>query len=845
MKGRVKMEDNDIIELYFARSETAITETDKKYGGYCRTLTYNILCSREDSYINDISERLEGIFRRNPDNWRIAWLLLYIAEEYTSSSPRKWMTLESQFSYGCRSPIIYLEAMNLLNETPSILTRLDEFELYVLEYGAKKGIISLNLIDQMVYQAIRVRNFDPRLFRILKACYKTKESDEVLEALVSLLIKGGKTDPSSFEWYEKGVERELRITRLYEYYMMSIYTVGEGMLPCEISKMVLMYFSYQSDLEYDKNAILYRYIHENKEEYPELYESYVPQIEKYLMTQLDKGRVSKDLAYLYKNMLTKQMVDAANASKVLTIIHTSEIRTNDKRITGVLVIYDKCEREMRYPITNGCAYVPLYGNDYAVLLTDNEDNRYATSIPYSNIKLMLPGKLAGYAIPYIQKGKENLDLFLSDLGKNAYTITMDNVGRYRDLAASDLVRSKYRDEIRNNLVRFYYDNDFTRQLTEYLTDIDLTTLSGAERGEIMELMVMSGLYDKALSWLKVYGTYGIDPKVILRLCDRLIDRDQYPSDAKEIEIAYYAFSNGKYDEELLLYLVRYFEGTTKEMRGIWKAAESFGLDTYSLVERMLIQILYTGAYIGDQTEIFRQYVQSGGGTDVETAFLTQNSYDAFVHGKVAESYIFERIEKLSLEGVPLQDVCKLAYLRYYATEKKAGEDANPDVAAMFLRDLMKQGVYFPFYKEYEDIMPDMFRYNDKTMLEYRTTPGAHCTIHYRLAGGTENEYKSSDMTEMYEGIFVVGFVLFFGEQLQYYITEEGRDNGETATESGTITKNDIVKNVSNGRYSLINDIMIGETLQDYDTVDKLMQEYYQKKNLCNQIFRPLIEEENL
>ena len=101
------------------------------------------------------------------------------------------------------------------------------------------------------------------------------------------------------------------------------------------------------------------------------------------------------------------------------------------------------------------------------------------------------------------------------------------------------------------------------------------------------------------------------------------------------------------------------------------------------------------------------------------------------------------------------------------------------------------------------------------------------------------------MTEMYEGIFVVGFVLFFGEQLQYYITEEGRDNGETATGSGTITKNDIVKNVSNGRYSLINDIMIGETLQDYDTVDKLMQEYYQKKNLCNQIFRPLIEEENL
>ena len=200
---------------------------------------------------------MEGIFRRNPDNWRIAWLLLYISEEYTASSPRKWMMLEEQFSYGCRSPILYLEAMSLLNETPSILTRLDEFELYVLEYGARKGTISLNLIDQIVYQAVRIRGYNDRLFRILKACYEIKGNDEVLEALVGLLIKGGRTDKGSFEWYAKGVERELRITRLYEYYMMAIYTDEEGLLPCEISKMVLMYFSYQSDLEYEKNAILY------------------------------------------------------------------------------------------------------------------------------------------------------------------------------------------------------------------------------------------------------------------------------------------------------------------------------------------------------------------------------------------------------------------------------------------------------------------------------------------------------------------------------------------------------------------------------------------------------------
>lgn len=43
------MDDPAIIELYFARSEQAIDETDKKYGKLCRSLASNILSSDEDA----------------------------------------------------------------------------------------------------------------------------------------------------------------------------------------------------------------------------------------------------------------------------------------------------------------------------------------------------------------------------------------------------------------------------------------------------------------------------------------------------------------------------------------------------------------------------------------------------------------------------------------------------------------------------------------------------------------------------------------------------------------------------------------------------------------------------
>ena len=42
------MEDSGIIDLYWARDERALTETEKKYGAYCRTISRHILKNEQD-----------------------------------------------------------------------------------------------------------------------------------------------------------------------------------------------------------------------------------------------------------------------------------------------------------------------------------------------------------------------------------------------------------------------------------------------------------------------------------------------------------------------------------------------------------------------------------------------------------------------------------------------------------------------------------------------------------------------------------------------------------------------------------------------------------------------------
>ena len=59
------MDDLHIIELYFARDERAIRETDEKYGKLCHGIAYNILKNREDSE-ECVSDTYMGVWNAVP-----------------------------------------------------------------------------------------------------------------------------------------------------------------------------------------------------------------------------------------------------------------------------------------------------------------------------------------------------------------------------------------------------------------------------------------------------------------------------------------------------------------------------------------------------------------------------------------------------------------------------------------------------------------------------------------------------------------------------------------------------------------------------------------------------------
>lgn len=819
-------------EWYLKQAEGEVKENFAP-AVYCYYLYLTTLLGKPEVDTDEAAAQVERIYTLNSGNWRIAWLLIYISDEYGKSPSRKWLILEEQFRQGCKSPVLYLEAWNLIAANPALLMRLESFELQVLYYAARKEILTPEVIIQIVYLAQKMKTYSARLFAILRACYRVTPGNEVLQTICTLLIKGNITDESAFPWYEMGIKKELRITRLYEHYMMSFGLEQEK----EIPKIVLMYFAFDSTLDSLHNAFLYAYLHRNRGQFPDLYESYREQIERFVVFQILRGKNNRYLAYLYKNLLTPAMLTDETARGLSTVLFMQRVTVKREDIRRIILVYEKEKYETAYPFSGKKAYIPIYGSDCRIFLEDAEGNRYCREEEYSCERLLAPEQLALMIAPYVT-GCVHFDLWLCERGDNLSSVTAENVMYMKRLVDSEQILDKIGREIRMNLLDFFYDNDRLQELDDLLEALSPGQVETGSFARAIRFIVLRGMYEKAYEWIKLKGDEGVEAKIIMRLCSRLLAINEREEDPVMTVLVFQAFRAGKYDENMLEYLCSYFAGTSKEMRDVWKAAEAFGVSTYGLSERILIQMLYTGAYLSERVEIFRRYVSGGARSEIELAILAQCSHDYFVRSRQSDAFVLEDIRRAADRQEELPLVCKLAYIKYYAENKKLVDERISRYLILFLREMLAKNIYFPFYKEYANHIAFMRQFMDKTMIEYRTGSGNRAFIHYIMEkdGNSQEEYKKEEMRDMYGGICVKEFILFFGEHLQYYITEV-EDGKEHLTESGTLNHNDAGGEQTESRYTLLNDIAIGRNLHDYDTMESLLYEYFERDFTVKKLFR--------
>lgn len=780
------------------------------------------LLKRDEEYTRRVASHVEKLYKRQGEYWQLAWLQLFLSEDLNRSASGKWVFLEQQFARGCTSPVLYIEALQLLNQNPTLLRKLGEYELQVLYFGFKKDALTAEVLEQLYYLSERVKEYSGLLFEILAHYYEKTRDVRILKNICTLLIKGGYVDHEHFIWFERGLREELRITNLYEYYMTALDVTKDMALP----KTVLMYFSYQNNLDYIHTAYLYSYVLKNKDTMPELFANYEPKMREFVKEQLHKEHVNRYLAPLYQYFLDSNLVDMKNATGVARIIFAHNIEVEREDIRNVIVYQPDNSFGTVYPLLESSVWVSLYGNDCVLIFEDGEGNRLVKDVAYTTERLMRAGKYMHLVAGYIPADLE-FDIFAYGYLEERNEEMGDSLSRWLRLKDGENVSARIRREVTIKILRLYYENDQKSLLVEYLEGLQGDFLKKKERADVIQYMILSGLDELAYGWVCRYGDGGVDPKCMAQLLGAMIQKRQYAYDETLTGFAMRNFARGKTNAIVTEYLIKHYKGMSRFMRGIWKQAKSYGVPLQELSERLLIQTLYTHSHVGDMVTVLKDYAKQQPDMDVLMAYLMRKSYDFFVEEQLVDGYIFEKIRELQEEGIHLGKICKLGYLKYYSDNKQEIKERDKAVISIFLTELLEQGIHLNCFLDFKELGPDSLAVYDKTIIEYRAKPGSVAKIHYQITSeeAAEEEYIMENMNLAYGGVFFKEFVLFFGESLQYYIVEESTGESQL-TESGSRQKSDMGSAEKTSVYHLINDIVISKTLQDYDTFDVMLEDLY-------------------
>ena len=804
------------------------TNPDKKapiWGYYLYLMT---LLEREPSYIDNMTHEVELIFYENPDSVLLFWVLLFLRNQYFDDNAGKLKDIKYWVLRGCSSPYLYIEAYYLISQDPYLIKELSVFELRILSWAVKKKALTKELAGAIFEAVDLAGGFDNRVYELLTAAYEICPEAEYVGIICSYLIKGHKNDTCFHKWFELGIENKLRLTGLYESYLITMDDRQISPVP----KIIQMYFSYDNKLPYRKIAVLYNNIIAAKETEPEVYHKYRKAMGRFAMDQAQLRHIDDNLAVLYDDMLELGFINEELSAAFSDIIYTHKLIVFDKRIVRAIIYQNEMKEPQIVPVTDQCAYFELFSNDYVILFEDSRGYRYVKSISYRLQRLMDAEKYLDRCISLSPDRPQYIVSHFKNV-RDYSDFTKGDLKLFKPVFYSESFSDSYKAVMGYRILKYCQLHDYEDYVRPFLQSIDFDILQKDARKYLIDMLVSNRLYEKAYDMAMEYGIDMLAAASQVVLCENAL-KVQHVDDDFMVQLAISAFKTGKYSDLVLKYLCENYTGPTDELINLWHAADKFSISSMKLDERILEQGIYTQIEPEKISDIFMEYYKRAGNEKLILAYISLVAHGYLHSGGCKADFIFDIIEKRFIGNRTLNDACQLALLKHFA-EKTDITQAELEIEDTLLKYYIYNNMYFDFFARLDYRLLEKYFLYDKAFLQYESTPGTHVVLHYSRDEDGE-EFNSEDMVEMYDGIYVKTFVIFFGELIRYYITEE-HDNSIEVKESNRLTCNNIPGDNDHSRYNLINEMIISDTLSDETTLKSNINEYKRLDAATKQLFK--------
>lgn len=772
------------------------------------------------------ARRLQTFYMRKEDSFLLFWLLLQTAPESIGSASRIVFMMEEQFERGCRSPFLYLEAWKYISRDMTLLHRMSSFWAQVFLLAGKEELLTEELVMRFAYLTGYEKEFNRSMYQAMAMGYDAFPSDDTLEAICRYIMLGNPREPEYFRWFALAVERGLRLTRLYEYYVETMDTSYQRELP----KPLLMYFTYNSSsLGDDKKAFIYASIVGNKFRQPQTYEDYQEHMKQFALQKAKEGRMNENYAVLYQEFLSEPETEG-QAAIIAEKMFTNRLYCDDKKVRSVIVRHEQLREEECYSCAQGVAYPRIYTEDAQILFQDAKQRRYAATVDYNVKKLFderdLVSKILAQEIT--EPG------VLLHYCENTQ-IDPSNLEIFEAITEMDAFSDAYQVRTRKKLLDYYQAHIREEGIEDSLHRMDYKKYALTDRTALLEILIARGFFVQALDVVSEFGYEGIRLESLLKLTSRMILKCEMAEDEELLALASDVYRHGKYDEVILKYLMDHRLGPVNEILSMWKSAQGFEMDTYDLDEKLLGLLMFTSDYRKEGEKILEDYIRQGGREYLIGAYLTQVSYGVFVKEYPMSTFVRRKLEIAYKEKWPVDFVCSLALFAALAKEKTLNKE-QLEIEKEVLQKCMKKDMKFAFFKKLPVSLLNPYQLDDKTFVEYHTDPQAKVTLYYALdAGlGKETRYQSEPLRNLYEGIFTKTFTLFYGETLRYYFKVELGEK-VTQTQERVITMNK-VEGTPVSKYQMINQMLSAHRLDKEQEVLSQLKKYLRQEQYVQNMF---------
>ena len=805
---------------------------DRKSTEWAYLLYLCTLIEKEEEYVDRLVREIELIFKENPDDPVIFWFLLFLRQEYIDDYKRRLADISRWMLDGEDSPFFYVEAEYLYRQEPYLLTKFDEFSLRILRWMLRHGQMTGQLAEQISYVLEGERSYRKEVFALIGRTYDAFPSDAFLNNIVTYLLRSHKYGERYLIWYDRAIKAEMNFTGLYEAYVLSFSNDYTGALP----QMVVMYFRYQNTLPVEKKAFVYANVILHQKNQLRIYEQYIRHTEEFALDMVRKKRMDDNLAVIYQHIfLERGIVDGDVADCMGDMLFYDKVFGMDSDIVRIIVWQEQLAAPVIAAVEQHKAYVPIYSKNYRIFLEDRHGRLHTDRSEYYVEHLMQPGR--AYRKLY-ELASRRLHYFLYDLNQRSgdedfLTVDIPDIAEF---LSSDEVDERYRKQMYPSLIRYIADHGENEELERHFRSIASPDgLDSETIAYITELHIVEEEYDKAFDLVLSYNGTGVEGKALLKLCTQRIREDGERADDFLIGLSCRLLRRFLSTEETITYLNRFFIGPTADMVMLWQFASARNLETRALEERILTQMLFTEQVDAESEPVYSSYLAHHPNRMLKDAYATYFSQKYMTTKEPVPERIFGDTMLSVRQDEPLNDSMKLALMKHLS-EKEALSGDEYEVLDTLLASYVLAGTYFAFFKEFDRRLIVKYHLYDKTFVEYRGEHGRHLAIRCRKNDGDE---EVLEMNEMYPGIYVRGFVMFFGDKLKYRITDVLTDGAEEIVVEEELTYTGTLEEAGMSRYERLNAMQNAFLYSNEKQLLADMKEYQGLSYVTDQLFSML------